>query len=132
MKTNKIIKVDIPQTVKVRVYEVDTDGLKKILRQSKKNVGLSNKEISNILSLPITLVEHWFRTDNCFAIPDSNIWFDLKKLLQIKDDSFDKSIITFEERLGIYEKSERCYLDIGIAPTITAASADEKIITSCF
>ena len=53
---------------------------------------------------------------------------DLKRLLNIKDDNFDKSIMTFEERFGVYEKSERCYLDIGIAPTITVASADEKII----
>lgn len=36
--------------------------------------------------------------------------------------------MTFETREGVFEKSNRCYFEDGIAPTITAASADEKII----
>lgn len=132
MKTDRIIKIDVPQIVKVRKYEVNIKGLKYLLRTSKKESGLSNKDISNELDLPLTNVEHWFRTDKYFSIPEADIWFDLKELLNIKDNSFDKSIMTFEERLGVYEKSERCYLDIGIAPTITSASADEKIITTYY
>ena len=44
----------------------------------------SNREISNILGVKKTTVDHWFRTDDCFSIPDENIWFELKDLLKIE------------------------------------------------
>lgn len=122
---NKINKIDILQTVKVRKYEVDTNSLKKTLREHKC---YTNKQIAKKLNKPLTLVEHWFRNDNCFSIPDSDIWFDLKKLLKIETDEFDLSITTFEEKEGVYEKSNRCYFDNGIAPTLTSSGANEKII----
>jgi DNA (cytosine-5)-methyltransferase 1 len=53
---------------------------------------------------------------------------DLKRLLGIETDEFDESIMTFEEKEGVFEKSNRCYFSNGIAPTITSVSADEKII----
>lgn len=120
-----IQKIDIPQIVKVRKYVVDTERLKELLRGSRK---ISISDIANKLNKPKTLVEHWFRKDDCFAIPDADIWHELKKLLNITSDEFDKSITEFEEREGVFEKSNRCYFDSGIAPTITSASADEKII----
>ena len=126
--TATIVKVDIPQIVRVRTYTVDTRKLVNVLRHHKELCDLSNKEIAKELNLPITKVEHWFRTDKSFAIPDENIWFDLKELLKIDTDEFDKSITTFEEREGVYEKSNRCYHEDGISPTITSGSADEKII----
>lgn len=122
----KIEKVDIPQMVKVRKYPVDTEKLKKVLREHKN---ITNTAIATTLNKPQTLVEHWFRNDDCFAIPDADIWFELKELLNIKTDEFDKSITEFEEREGIFEKSNRCYFENGISPTLTSASADEKIIT---
>lgn len=91
-------------------------------------VGLSNKEIALSLNKPITLVAHWFRNDNCFSIPDEDIWISLKELLNIETDEFDESIMTFELRDGVYEKAERCYYDYGIAPTLTTVNTDEKII----
>lgn len=126
--SNEIIKIDIPQQVKVRSYEVDIEGLKILLRENKKQSKLSNKQIAEKLNKPITLVEHWFRTDNCFSIPDEDVWYQLKELLNITTNDFDKSIMTFEVRDGVFEKSNRCYFEEGIAPTITSASADEKII----
>ena len=116
------------QQVKVRKYDVDIKTLQQLLRTHKSETKLSNKQIAERLDKPITLVEHWFRTDNCFSIPDEDIWFDLKELLNIEDDSFDKSITTFVYREGVFEKAERCYFDCGIAPTITTLSANEKII----
>ena len=81
------------------------------------------------LHVPITKVEHWFRQDDCFAVPDPDIWMPLKKLLGIETDEFDKSIMTFEEKEGVYEKSDRHYFAEGIAPTLTSTSAgNEKII----
>ena len=53
---------------------------------------------------------------------------DLKKLLEIKTDEFDESIMTFEEKEGVYEKSTRHYSTDGIAPTLTSVSGNEKII----
>lgn len=120
-----IHKVEIPQTVKVRKHEVDIEKLKTTLREHKS---YSCKEIAKKLSVPLTMVEHWFRKDECFSIPEANIWFELKELLNIKTDEFDKSITEFEKRNGVYEKSKRCYFELGLAPTLTKTNADEKII----
>ena len=125
----KIIKYDIPQTVTVRKYEVDNAKLVEALRKGKRSTGLTNRQLAEKLEIPITKVEHWFRQDSSFAIPDSELWFKLKELLQIETDEFDESIMTFEEREGVFEKSNRCYHEQGISPTITSASADEKVIT---
>src|SRR5574344_1993270 len=125
---NEIIKIEIQQKVKVRKYKVDIISLQTLLRASKKKTKLSNKQISESLAYPLTLVEHWFRTDNCFSIPDESIWFKLKELLQIKTDKFDLPIIDFEYKDGVYEKSNRYYFEDGIAPTITTNIANEKII----
>ena len=124
-----IKKVDIPQTVKCRKYKIDCELLCKCLREHKSNTNLTNKEIAEKLSVPITKVEHWFRQDNSFAIPDSELWLQLKEVLGIKTDEFDKPIMTFEEKEGVYDKSERHYFTDGIAPTLTSTSAgNEKII----
>ena len=125
---NEIIMIEVPQEVRVRKYEVDIPSLQTLIRQAKKDSKITNKQIAEHLDVPLTKVEHWFRTDNCFAIPDENLWFDLKELLHITDNSFDESIMTFEVREGVYEKSNRCYYEEGIAPTLTCACGDEKII----
>ncbi|WP_297994189.1 hypothetical protein [uncultured Clostridium sp.] len=126
VNTNKIIREIIPQKVRVRKYEVDVIALKELLREAKKSSGLTNKSISNKLNQPKTLVEHWFRNDNCFSIPDEVIWFDLKKLLDIKTDRFDKSIMTFEIRDGIFDKANRVYDSNGIAPTLTCVGVENE------
>ena len=119
----KIITYNVPQTVKVRKYDVDIDKLKQVLKEHKK---YSNKEIALILDLPITTVEHWFRSDNCFSIPEPQIWLRVKSLLNIETDEFDKSIMTFEEKDGVYDKANRIYDIDGIMPTLT--QQEEKII----
>ena len=119
---------DITFPVMVRKYDVDCKLLCECLRNHKYMSDLSNKEIANALNIPLTKVEHWFRQDECFAIPDADIWFKLKELLNITTDEFDESIMTFEIKEGVYDKANRCYHIEGIAPTLTAASANEKII----
>lgn len=121
---SRIIKIDIPQPVKVRKYEVDIKSLQSLLRIHKN---MSNQKIADELHIKKTTVDHWFRTDKCFSIPDENIWYSLKELLSIQTDEFDKCITEFEWKIGTYEKSERCYSIEGIAPTITC-SDDVKII----
>lgn len=126
---NGIKKIEIPQTVKVRKYPVDTEKLVEVLRDAKIKQDLTNSRIAFELDVPITTVEHWFRRDESFSIPDEDVWWGIKKLLGIETTEFDKSIMTFEEKEGVYEKSNRYYYDDGIAPTITSASASEKIIS---
>lgn len=124
-----IQKVDIPQVVKVRKYQVDTKKLVEVLREQKQKCGWTNKELAEELDLPITTVEHYFRTDDCFAIPEPQVWEDLKYLLEMDDiHEFDESIMTFEEKEGVFEKSERHYFTEGIAPTLTSTTAAEKVI----
>ena len=120
----EIIKEDVIFPVMVRKYDVDVENLKKVLREHKN---YSNKEIAEKLNTTLTQVEHWFRQDEYFAIPDADIWFELKNLLNITTDEFDESITTFEVKDGVYDKSNRCYHIDGIAPTLTVASGNEKI-----
>lgn len=121
---NKLIKVIIPQRVVVRKYEVDIEGLKIILRDTKVKSKITNKEISIILNKPITLVEHWFRKDKSFSIPSDDIWLQLKELLNIETDVFDKSIMEFEEKDGVYDMANRVYDVNGIAPTLTSTGSE--------
>lgn len=122
-------KIEIPQIVKVRKYEVDTKKLCNVLRDAKDKVFETVYGISEVLNVPQTKVAHWFRTDDSFAIPDADIWLKLKELLKIETDEFDEAIMTFEEKEGVYEKSERHYFADGIAPTLTSTSAgNEKFI----
>ena len=112
----------IPQKVKVRKYEVNIPKLQKTLRDHKKMTILTNKNLADLLDVPVTKVEHWFRTDSSFAIPSEDIWFRLKDLLVIKTDEFDKSIVCFEVRDGKFDMADRVYSQDGKSPTIVASN----------
>jgi DNA-cytosine methyltransferase len=120
-----IIQYDIPEMVSVRKHEVDVLGLQKCLKEHKNQ---SIKTIAEKVGVQKTEAEHWFRTDNYFSIPGKEIWQSLKDFLGITTDEFDKSIMEFEEREGVFEKSNRVYDEDGIAPTLTSTSADERIL----
>ena len=120
---DRIICKRLQNKVKVRKYKVDTENLKKVLKEHKT---VTNKEIAEELNQPITKVEHWFRTDDCFSIPDAEIWVQLKKLLNIQTNEFDKSITKFEIRNGKYDMSSRIYHIAGKSPTITACFGGQK------
>lgn len=128
-----IQRVDIPQTVKARKYTVDTEKLVEVLRTQKQKCNWTNKGLAEELDLPITTIEHYFRTDGCFSIPEPEIWGKLKHLLEMDDiTEFDESVMTFEEKVGVYEKSERHYFSEGVAPTLTSTTAAEKVIEPSF
>ena len=120
-----VIVHNIPQIVSVRKHKVDIIKLQGVLKEHKT---ISNQKIAEKLNIKKTTVDHWFRTDDGFSIPEANIWQDLKSLLEIKTDKFDKSITEFETREGVYEKANRVYDTKGIAPTMTSTSADERIL----
>lgn len=123
-----MIWAEIQQEVRIRKYPVDIKELQQLLRGHKAVLGLSNKDISKALDIPITQVEHYFRTDKYFAIPEEDIWFKLKSILRIIDDSFDKSIMTFVTQPGVYEKGNRIYSAAGLAMTLTCDCGNEKIV----
>ena len=124
----KPIKVGMAvEEVKVRKHEVDLEKLQQLLREAKANVKKTNKQIAEETDLPITKVEHWFRTDSSFAIPSDDIWFKLKEVLDIKDDSFDAQIMEFIYRDGVYESTQRVYSEEGKSPTITASNKEQLI-----
>ena len=129
LDSQKVIKHDIPEIVSVRKYEVNIKELQKVLSDHKQK---TIKQISIELNLPKTQVEHWFRKDKSFSIPPKDIWHKLKEVLDIKDNSFDKSITTYIEKESVFEKTNRVYDTKGIAPTLTSTSADEKIIVGDF
>ena len=108
--------IDVEVEVATRKYEVDTERLSECLRAHKGD--LTNKEIAEILDKPLTLVEHWFRKDTYFAIPEPDVWLDLKKLLGIETTEFDQSIMEFEYKGGNFDMRNRIYSS-DTAPTLT-------------
>lgn len=112
----------IPQKVRVRKYEVNIPKLQQTLRDHKKMTILTNKNLADLLDVPVTKVEHWFRTDSSFAIPSEDIWFRLKDLLVIKTDEFDKSIVCFEVIDGKFDMADRVYSQSGKSPTVVASN----------
>lgn len=116
--------INIPEPVVVRKYPVNVEKLKTLLRSHKNQ---TNKEIADALNVPMTKVEHWFRTDDCFAIPDPEIWFALKELLHIETDEFDSCITEFETKDAVYEKAQRKYHIDGKMSTLTTSTNDEII-----
>jgi site-specific DNA-cytosine methylase len=110
--------IDVEVEVAVRKYEVDSKRLCECLRTHKEAANLGNREIAERLNRPITEVEHWFRMDNCFSIPASEIWFKIKELLDINTEEFDQSIMEFEFKGGNYDMRNRIYMG-DTAPTLT-------------
>ena len=126
----KPIKVGMNvEEVKVRKHEVNISGLQHLLREMKKESGKTNKQIAKETNMPVTKVEHWFRTDSSFAIPGDNIWLKLKKVLGIKTEVFDQEVMEFVYRDGVYETKQRVYSDEGKSPTITASNTEQYIET---
>jgi len=122
-----VIIHNIPKIVKIRKNSINIADLQNCLKEHKNK---SIKQISIELNVPKTEAEHWFRTDKHFGIPNAEIWFDLKKLLNINTSEFDLFITEFIEQEGVFEKSNRVYDELGIAPTMTATSADERILNN--
>lgn len=81
-----------------RKYFLDRDKLRQCLIEHKAKSFLSNRDIALALNVSRNLTPHWF-TNNIkrFTIPNKDIWFELKKLLNIETNEFDKKITEFEE-----------------------------------
>jgi len=115
----KVMAEIITSTVKVRKHKVDTKRLVELLRKHRT---ISNTLIAEKLNVPQTQVDHWFRTDKHFAIPDPEVWYQLKELLNITTDEFDLPITEFEIKDNEFEMANRVYNTNGLAPTLTASN----------
>ncbi len=113
--------IDVEMEVAVRKHEVDSEKLTSLLRSHKGT--MTNREIAEKLQKPLTMVEHWFRTDKCFAVPDPDVWHPLKKLLGIDTDEFDQCVTEFEFKGGNYDMRNRIYTG-DISPTLTCGSGN--------
>ena len=127
---NKPIKVGMNvEEVKIRKHEVDEKALQKLLRSAKKESKKTIKDIAKECNVPLTKAEHWFRTDSSFAIPKDTVWIKLKFVLGITTNKFDKALLEFEYRDGVYESTQRVYSDQGKSPTLTASNKEQMIET---
>ena len=113
----------IPEKVKVRKNDINIIELQKELSNRK----ISIKEISNKLNCNKTKVEHWFRKDKSFSIPDSEYWFKLKELIGIKTNVFDEQIMEFIEKDCNYDQSNRVYDLEFKAPCLTKTNHEIRI-----
>ena len=110
--------IDVELEVAVRKYEVNCEKLCECLREHKASSDFNNKDIAEKLNRPITEVEHWFRNDKYFSIPDPDIWFDLKNMLGITTTEFDQSIMEFEYKGGNYDMRNRIHIG-NTSPTLS-------------
>jgi site-specific DNA-cytosine methylase len=117
------------EEVKIRKHQVDEKALQKLLRSAKKESKKTIKDISKECNVPLTKAEHWFRTDSSFAIPKDTVWIKLKFVLGITTNEFDKALLEFEYRNGVYESTQRVYSDQGKSPTLTASNKEQMIET---
>lgn len=106
--------IDVVIPISVRKHKVDIERLQKCLRSHRK----PTQQVAQALGVPTTMVEHWFRTDKHFSIPSPEIWLELKELLGITTDEFDKQVMEFEDKGGCYDQRNRVYVG-DIAPTLT-------------
>ena len=113
--------------VKKRVHSVDYGELSQFLKDARKSAKVTVVEISEKLGKPKSEVEHWFRSDDFFAPPTDDIWFDLKEMLGIETDKYDAFITEFEWVDGVYEIDKRAYEIDGLSPTLTTTETLAKI-----
>ena len=126
----KPIKVGMNvEEVKIRKHKVDEKALQKLLRSAKKESKKTIKDIAKECNVPLTKAEHWFRTDSSFATPKDTVWNKLKFVLGITTTDFDKALLEFEYRDGVYESTQRVYSDQGKSPTLTASNKEQMIET---
>ena len=127
-KQNKILMSKSDFKVKVRKNYIDKKELGLFLRSYKNK---TIKEISNFCKAPITMVEHWFRLDNSFSIPEVKYWNKLKQFLNITDGKYDKAITEFEIKNNTFDMAKRIYHIDGKHPTLTTLTGggQRKTIT---
>ena len=122
-RENKILMTKSDFKVKVRKNYIDKKELASFLRSHKNK---TIKQIADFTSAPKTMVEHWFRLDNSFSIPQIDYWDKLKKCLNITSDEYDKQITEFEIKNNTYDMAKRIYHIDGKHPTLTTLTVGQR------
>jgi len=119
------------EKVKVRKHEVDIPKLQECILDHFAKCKKTKKEIAKDLNDSYSTVEHYFRKigSDFFSIPSEEHWPKLKEILDITTNEFDKSIMEFEIRDGVYESTQRVYSQEGKSPTLTSAHAEKLVET---
>jgi DNA (cytosine-5)-methyltransferase 3A len=127
-RKNKILMSKSNFKVKVRKNYINKKELGLFLRSYKNK---TIKEIANFCEAPKTMVEHWFRLDNSFSIPEEKYWEKLKQFLNIADNKYDKAITEFEVKNNTFDMAKRIYHIDGKHPTLTTLTGggQRKTIT---
>ena len=122
----------IPQQVRVRKHDVDIELLQHCLLGALQNSEKSKQEIADELGDKFSTVEHYFRKvgSEYFCIPSEEHWPQLKTILNITTEFFDKALTEFEEREGRYDMAERVYNPDYKAPTVIASSVAKVLTTN--
>lgn len=95
--------------------EMDRLAFVQTMRDARVSAGYTSRELSEILGVPRTEVEHWFRLDRYGNLPRPEIWPIIRDLLGIEGwDEVGTVIWTDCE----YEMAGRAYLPDGVCPTI--------------
>lgn len=123
---DKIIMTKSDFDVRVRKNYIDKQKLSEFLKEKKRQSKKSSQQIADECNVPVTKVEHWFRTDKSFAIPDDDVWFKLKKSINITDNEWDKPILEFEVKKNTYDMAKRIYNINGKHPTLTTLSGGHQ------
>ena len=72
---------------------------------------------------------NFFNLSASYTAHKNEIENSVKKILKITSKKFDKQILEFEIKDGVYETKQRVYSDEGKAPTLTSGSADKLVET---
>jgi DNA (cytosine-5)-methyltransferase 3A len=127
-RKNKILMSKSDFKVSVRKNYIDKKELALFFRQHKTK---TINQIANFLDAPKTMVEHWFRMDDSFSIPDVEYWYKLKECLGIEDCKYDKAVTEFEIKNNSFDMAKRIYHIDGKHPTLTTLTGggQRKTIT---
>jgi len=104
---------DLKLLAEKRVHDTPPE-INDYLRKHKKG---TIKSIAKKLDLPLTKVEHYFRSDKFRAIPTPEVWLKLKELLGF-DDTYDTQVTDIYEEAYKFESALRLYSTEGLAQTL--------------
>lgn len=85
---------------KERKYNLDKEKILNLLRTHKEQSGLSINQLARLLNVSRDSIVAWFPTSVKKFYPSirfSEKWYEIKEILNIETDEFDKAITTFKE-----------------------------------
>jgi ribosome-binding protein aMBF1 (putative translation factor) len=83
-----------------RVHDLDKADLQQFIKMHRERINLSRIEVARRLGLKRSVVYDWFGNNSKKFYPSqlfAEKWLDMKAVLQIEDDRFDKAITEFAE-----------------------------------